>query len=52
MAEQFTRTIGRLARGLVSSISVAKRSLPVPVSPVGGTVALVGATWSANPSTR
>ena len=48
MAPQLTRTIGRLARGLRSWISLANTSLPAPVSPSRSTVAPVGATCSTS----
>ena len=43
-AAQLNTTIGFAARSLLRCIARATSSLPVPVSPVISTVALVGAT--------
>ena len=44
-AAQWTATNGFSARGLRAWIALAATSLPVPLSPVISTVALLGATW-------
>ena len=44
MAAQFTATKGPAARGLQACSVRAATSLPVPLSPIRSTVALVGAT--------
>ena len=51
MAAQFTATKGPLARGLNVWIARATNSLPVPLSPVTNTAALLGATWLINEKT-